>query len=227
MIVDDNLTDIVAERIDAGIRFGDIVEKDMIAVRIGPDIRMAVVGAPSYFAEHPVPQTPRELSGHRCINYRHIKTGGLYAWDFEEKGRPFEVRVEGPLVFNNSDLIREAALAGQGLAYVYEDEVAAEIEAGTSDPDSRAVVPDFSRLLSLSSEPASVATGPFGFDRRTARQIIGPEIVSGPSHRTLLVFDLASNRIDFRLMVDPGQFIGLHLPGPWLPFARRPSRLTS
>ena len=95
MIVDDNLTDIVAERIDAGIRFGDIVEKDMIAVRIGPDIRMAVVGSPSYFADHPVPRTPRELSGHRCINYRHIRSGGLYAWDFEEKGRPFQVRVDG------------------------------------------------------------------------------------------------------------------------------------
>jgi DNA-binding transcriptional LysR family regulator len=130
MIVDDNLTDIVADRIDAGIRFGDIVEKDMIAVRIGADIRMAVVGAPSYFAEHPVPQTPRELSSHRCINYRHIKSGGLYAWDFEEEGRPLQVRVEGPLVFNNSDLIREAALAGQGLAFVYEDEAAADIAAG-------------------------------------------------------------------------------------------------
>ena len=130
MVVDDNLTDIVANRIDAGIRFGDLVEKDMIAVRIGPDIRMAVVGAPSYFADHPMPRTPRELSGHRCINYRQVRTGGLYAWDFEEKGRPFAVRVEGPLVFNNSDLIREAALAGQGLAYVYENEVQADLEAG-------------------------------------------------------------------------------------------------
>src|SRR5256885_8855274 len=102
----------------------------MIAVRIGPDIQMAVVGAPSYFADHPAPRTPRELSRHRCINYRQVRSGGLYAWDFEEKGRPFAVRVEGPLVFNNSDLTREAALAGQGLAYVYEDEVAADLEAG-------------------------------------------------------------------------------------------------
>src|SRR5216683_1587269 len=130
MMVDDNLTDIVADRFDAGIRFGDIVEKDMIAVRIGPDIRMTVVGAPSYFADHPVPRTPRELSGHRCINYRHVRSGGLYAWDFEEKGRPFAIRVEGALVFNNVDLIREAALAGQGLAYTYEDTVAADIEVG-------------------------------------------------------------------------------------------------
>ena len=130
VIVDDNLIDIVATRMDAGIRFGDIVEKDMIAVRIGPDIRMAVVGAPSYFAIHKVPRTPRELAGHRCINYRHVRSGGLYAWDFQDKGRPLGVRVEGPLVFNNSDLTREAALAGQGLAYVYEDEVTADIKAG-------------------------------------------------------------------------------------------------
>jgi DNA-binding transcriptional LysR family regulator len=130
MIVDDSLIDIVAERIDAGIRFGDIVEKDMIAVRIGPDIRMAVVGAPSYFVDHKVPRTPRELAGHRCINYRRVRSGWVYAWDFEDKGRPFQVRVEGPLSFNNGDLIREAALAGQGLAYVFDDEVAADIKAG-------------------------------------------------------------------------------------------------
>ena len=130
VIVDDNLTDIVADRMDAGIRFGDIVEKDMIAVRIGPDIRMAVVGAPSYFADHPAPRTPRELSGHRCINYRHVRSGGLYAWDFEDKGRPFQVRVEGSLILNNADLIRDAALAGQGLAYVYDDEVAVDVRAG-------------------------------------------------------------------------------------------------
>ncbi|HYS07655.1 MAG TPA: LysR substrate-binding domain-containing protein [Myxococcales bacterium] len=129
-LVDDAMTDIVANRLDAGIRFGDLVEKDMIAVRIGPDIRMAVVGASSYFANHPVPRTPRELSSHRCINYRQVRSGGLYAWDFEEKGKPFAVRVDGPLVFNNTDLIREAALAGQGLAFVYENEVVADLKAG-------------------------------------------------------------------------------------------------
>jgi DNA-binding transcriptional LysR family regulator len=130
MIVDDRLMDIVAERIDAGIRFGDIVEKDMIAVRIGPDVRMAVVGAPSYFKNSPALDTPRQLSEHRCINYRHIRSGGLYAWDFQEDGRPFQVRVGGPLVFNNTDLIREAALAGQGLAFVYENEVMGDIKRG-------------------------------------------------------------------------------------------------
>jgi DNA-binding transcriptional LysR family regulator len=130
MIVDDKLLDIVAERIDAGIRFGDIVEKDMIAVRIGPDIRMAVVGAPSYFENSPELDTPRQLAHHRCINYRHIRSGGIYAWDFEENGRPFQVRVSGQLVLNNTDLIREAVLAGQGLAYVFEDEVATDLKSG-------------------------------------------------------------------------------------------------
>jgi DNA-binding transcriptional LysR family regulator len=91
---------------------------------------MSVVGAPSYFADHPEPQTPRDLADHRCINYRLVRSGGLYAWDFENKGRPFEVRVEGPLIFNNADLLRESALAGHGLAYMYDDMVAADVKAG-------------------------------------------------------------------------------------------------
>ena len=130
LITDDNLVDIVAERLDAGIRFGDIVEKDMIAVRVGPDIRMSVVGAPSYFEDYPAPKNPRDLASHRCIRYRLVKSGGLYAWDFEEKTRRFEVRVEGPLVLNNADLMRDAALAGQGLAYMYDDMIAADVKAG-------------------------------------------------------------------------------------------------
>ncbi|MEQ1935312.1 MAG: LysR family transcriptional regulator, partial [Fimbriimonadaceae bacterium] len=77
ILVDDNLIDIVAERLDAGVRFGDIIDKDMIAVRIGPDVKMCVVGSPAYFAEHPAPDTPRDLANHSCINYRHVKTGGL------------------------------------------------------------------------------------------------------------------------------------------------------
>ena len=130
VIVDDNLIDIVAERIDAGIRFGDIVEKDMIAVRITADIEMAVVGAPSYFARHPEPETPRDLAKHPCLTYRHLRSGGTYAWVFQENGRPFQVRVEGPLIFTNSDLLRLSALAAHGLAFVYENEVRADIENG-------------------------------------------------------------------------------------------------
>jgi DNA-binding transcriptional LysR family regulator len=143
IIVDDNLTDIVAERIDAGIRFGDIVEKDMIAVRIGPDVPTTVVGSPSYFANCEAPETPRDLSGHRCINYRLLKTGGFYAWDFEEQGRPFQVRVEGPLSFNNSDMIRQSALEGHGLAYVYVDEVAEDVAAGRLIPILQEWCPTF------------------------------------------------------------------------------------
>ena len=128
--VDDGLTDIVAYRFDAGIRFGNIVEKDMIAARVGPDMRRAVVGAPSYFAKNPPPRTPRELAAHACINYRLVKAGGLYAWEFEENGRPLQVRIDGPLVFNDVDLMRQAAIAGLGIAYVYEDDVRDDIEAG-------------------------------------------------------------------------------------------------
>jgi DNA-binding transcriptional LysR family regulator len=130
MIVDDSFVDIVAERIDAGIRFGDIVEKDMIAVRIGPDVRLAVVGAPSYFAKYGNPQSPRELSAHRCISYRHLRTSEFFGWEFVEAGRPFQVRVEGPLTFTNSELLIEAALAGHGLAYVYENEILGHVDAG-------------------------------------------------------------------------------------------------
>jgi DNA-binding transcriptional LysR family regulator len=130
VVVDDNLIDIVADRLDAGIRFGDIVEKDMIAVRISADIEMAVVGAPSYLEDHPKPKSPRDLANHRCLSYRHLRTGGTYAWEFQENGQLFQVRVDGPLVFSNGDLLRLSALAGHGLAFVYESEVRADIEAG-------------------------------------------------------------------------------------------------
>ena len=130
LIVDDNLTDIVANRFDAGIRFGNIVEKDMIAVRVAPDMRRAVVGSPAYFAENPPPRTPHDLSHHRCIAYRMVRSGGLYAWEFEADGRPLAVRVEGPLVFNDSDLMREAAIRGVGVAYLYEDDAQEDLRAG-------------------------------------------------------------------------------------------------
>jgi DNA-binding transcriptional LysR family regulator len=102
----------------------------MIAVRVGPDMRRAVVGAPSYFAENPPPKTPHELSARACIIYRLVKAGGLYAWEFAENGRPLEVRVGGPLVFNDSDLMRQAAIAGLGIAYLYEDDAEDDIRAG-------------------------------------------------------------------------------------------------
>ncbi|QEN89597.1 LysR family transcriptional regulator [Labrys sp. KNU-23] len=123
IIVDYGLTDIVAERYDAGVRLGEQVARDMIAVRIGPDMRMAVVGAPAYFARRPKPVTPQDLTGHRCINMRLPTYGGLFAWEFEKEGRELKVRVEGPLVFNNLALRLKGALGGLGLAYVPEDSV--------------------------------------------------------------------------------------------------------
>ena len=128
--VDYGLTDIVAERYDAGVRLGEQIAKDMIAVRIGPDLRMAVVGSRSYFERRKRPQTPRDLTAHDCINLRLPTYGGLYAWEFEKAGREVKVHVEGQLVFNNIALRLNAALAGLGLAYLPEDQVQADIAAG-------------------------------------------------------------------------------------------------
>jgi DNA-binding transcriptional LysR family regulator len=121
IFIDNGLTDIVAQRFDAGARAGEQVAKDMIAVRIGPDMRMAVIGAPSYFRTRPEPKRPQDLIGHSCINLRLSTHGGLYAWEFEKGGRELKVRVDGQLVFNGTFQMLNAALAGFGLAYVPED----------------------------------------------------------------------------------------------------------
>jgi DNA-binding transcriptional LysR family regulator len=128
--IDNGLTDIVAERYDAGVRLGEQVAKDMIAVRIGPDLRMAVVGAPSYFTKRRRPTKPQDLVDHDCINLRLRTAGGLYAWEFEKGGRELRVRVEGRLVFNDTAPILSAALAGFGLAYLLEDHVQAHLDSG-------------------------------------------------------------------------------------------------
>jgi DNA-binding transcriptional LysR family regulator len=128
--VDYGLTDIVAERFDAGVRLGEQVAKDMIAVRIGADLRMAVVGSRSYFERRKRPQTPRDLTAHECINLRLPTYGGLYTWEFEKNKREFKVHVEGQLFFNNIALRLNAARAGLGLAYLPEDQVEADIAAG-------------------------------------------------------------------------------------------------
>ena len=130
IVIDYGLTDIVAERYDAGVRDGEQLAKDMIAVRIGPDLRMAVVGAPSYFERRSKPRTPQDLTGHACINLRLPTYGGLYAWEFEKGGRELKVRGEGQLVFNNVTLRLKAALAGLGLACLPEDQVANHIADG-------------------------------------------------------------------------------------------------
>jgi DNA-binding transcriptional LysR family regulator len=128
--IDATLTDVVAERYDAGIRLGEQVAKDMIAVRIGPDIRMAVVGAPSYFAERPAPKTPHDLNHHTCINIRLPTLGGLYPWEFRKNGRELNVRVDGRLVFNEMPMVLRAAIEGFGLACVLEEQAAHLIAEG-------------------------------------------------------------------------------------------------
>lgn len=130
IIVDYGLTDIVAERYDAGVRTGENIAKDMIAVRIGPDLRMAVVGSPSYFAKRSKPKMPQDLTSHSCVNLRLPTYGGLYAWEFEKAKRELSVRVDGQLVFNNLALRLDAALAGLGLAYMPEDQVKDHLASG-------------------------------------------------------------------------------------------------
>lgn len=129
--VDSGLTNIVAERFDIGVRLGERVAKDMIAVRISPDLRWVVVGSPAYFAAHPKPEVPQDLTNHNCINIRFPTHGELFVWDFEKDGREVKVRVEGQLTFNSIIMRLDAAVAGLGLAYLPEDRVTSLIENGS------------------------------------------------------------------------------------------------
>jgi len=124
------MVDIVAQQYDMGVRLGDAVAKDMIAVRIAPDMRMAVVATPAYFAKNPPPQTPQELTQHNCINLRLRTSGGLYAWEFEKGSEKLNVRVEGQLIFNGALPIVKPVLAGFGIAYIPQDLVQAHIDSG-------------------------------------------------------------------------------------------------
>jgi DNA-binding transcriptional LysR family regulator len=130
IIVDYGLTDIVAEGFDAGVRLGEQVAKDMIAMRIGPDMRMAVVSSPEYFTRYPKPKIPSDLMQHNCITLRMPTYGGLFLWEFEKDGQELKVRVEGQLVFNNIAMRLEAALQGLGLAYMPEDLVQEHVAQG-------------------------------------------------------------------------------------------------
>lgn len=122
--------DIVADRFDAGVRLGDTIDKDMIAVRIGPKLRMAAVASPAYFTKHPAPKTPADLVAHRCINMRFPTHGGLSVWDFERRGKNLNVRVDGQIVLNSTPHIVLAALEGLGVAYLPEEEFSPHIEEG-------------------------------------------------------------------------------------------------
>ncbi len=119
--IEQKLVDLVAERFDAGVRLGERVEKDMIAVRIGPELRMVVAGSPDYFERHAKPQTPHDLTQHACINLRLPTLGGLYAWEFEKDGRPLNVRVDGQFICNDVPMIIDAAVSGLGLTCLPSD----------------------------------------------------------------------------------------------------------
>lgn len=127
---DYRMVDIVEQRFDAGVRLGEQIAKDMIAVRIGPDVRMAVVGAPGYFARHPVPRKPQDLTEQDCINVRLPTHGGLLPWDFKKGKRELNVRVEGTMIFNGFPQILNAAVNGLGLAFILEDAVQDHIADG-------------------------------------------------------------------------------------------------
>ena len=128
--IESGFTDIVEQRYDAGVRLGESIDRDMVAVRIGPELRMSVVGSPAYFAKHPEPKTPQDLANHQCINLRLPTAGGLYAWELEKGRRELKVRVEGQLAFNNVSMILRAACAGFGLACVLEDQTQAFVADG-------------------------------------------------------------------------------------------------
>ncbi|RUV30779.1 MAG: LysR family transcriptional regulator [Mesorhizobium sp.] len=128
--IDNGLRNIVEDGFDAGVRLGESVEKDMIAVRIGPDWRMVAVASPDYFAAHPAPQHPQELIAHNCMNMRQTRSGGLYAWEFEKDGQELRVRVDGQLTFNASYAMVDAALNGYGIAFLPEDLVKRHIASG-------------------------------------------------------------------------------------------------
>ncbi len=123
LVSDEGLTNIVSERFDAGVRVGEYIEKDMIAVRVGPAMRQAIVGSPAYFKARQVPRRPEELTGHRCINMRRVTRGGYFPWEFEKRGREVNVRVDGQFAVSSLELARKAALDGLGLAYLPDDMV--------------------------------------------------------------------------------------------------------
>ena len=130
LVSEDRLIDIVANRFDAGVRLGEMVEKDMIAVRLGGELRLMAVAAPAYLARHGTPATPHDLARHRCINFRWPTDLSLYHWEFEREGRPLEAAVEGPLIVNEPEVACLAALAGVGIAYLFEHQVRPGLDSG-------------------------------------------------------------------------------------------------
>jgi DNA-binding transcriptional LysR family regulator len=130
LMIDNGFRNIVAERYDAGIRLGESLDKDMIAVRIGPDWRLVAVASPAYLAQHPAPEAPQDLVNHNCINHRHLSSGGLYAWEFEKGGRALRVRVHGQLTYNTVFAMIDAVVNGYGIGFLPEDIVKKQLATG-------------------------------------------------------------------------------------------------
>ena len=143
IVIDDGLSDIVAGRFDAGIRVGERLEKDMIAIRLTPDVKMLAVASPNYLAARGAPSTPADLRHHACINWRFPGSGRIYRWEFEKKGKKLEVAVEGPLVSNHQDVVVEAALQGLGILYAYDDD---RIEQAIARGQLKCVLTDWSTV---------------------------------------------------------------------------------
>ena len=186
VLIEPGLTDIVARRFDAGIRLGESLEKDVVAVPVTGQLRMAVVGAPLYFATHPAPSTPHDLRKHRCINFRLPAAGTIYKWEFERGHRKIEVGVDGPLIFDDEAMVVDAALAGLGLAYLIEDQVASLLRAGALSrvledwcppfpgfflyyPGRRQVSPALAALIDAIRVPARARKGPLIGSSRIGR----------------------------------------------------------
>lgn len=142
--IDNGFRDIVEERLDAGVRLGESLDKDMVAVRIGPDWRLVAVASPDYLKAHPAIGAPQDLVGHNCINHRQSRSGGLYAWEFAKDGRDVRVRVDGQLTFNSSLAMVDAAISGLGIAYVPESLVVKALASGQLSQ----VLDDWSPLFS-------------------------------------------------------------------------------
>jgi DNA-binding transcriptional LysR family regulator len=147
LVIDDALVNIIESGCDAGIRIGETLEREMVAVRIGPDESAAIVGSPAYFAAHPRPQRPRDLQQHACINYRRISRGDIYRWEFTEEGKDVEVAVDGRFTANDNDALIAAALAGVGLAYVFESTVREHLASGRLIRVLEAFCPPFPGLF--------------------------------------------------------------------------------
>jgi DNA-binding transcriptional LysR family regulator len=163
---DDSHVDLVAAGFDAGIQFGEFIAQDMIAVRVSPDHRPAIVGSPGYFESHPRPESPHDLLSHRCINFRH-GSEGVYRWEFDKDDQSLAVSVNGPLILDDLDLVIRAAIDGAGLAFMAEDRARRTSQAERSSACST-IGARLPRLLPLLPESAPAARGAVGADRHTA-----------------------------------------------------------